>query len=139
MESKNVDPVTNTPVIAKKGAFPATVAEVIDDYKLVINRGTEHGIRKGQRVLIYSITNQEIKDPETGESLGFLELVRGTGKIIYLQERMSIIESDKETETRRVFDDNKPYYISWNRTETIIETIRVPFDNPQVGDQVKPI
>lgn len=140
MESKNVDPVTNTPVIAKKGTFPATVAKVIDDYKLVINRGSEHGIREGQRMLVYCISDEDIKDPETGESLGFLELVRGTGKIIFIQEKISILESDKfhkidssfrsfESGLRKVLDEiNKSY-----------DGKRVPFDNPQIGDKVKPI
>lgn len=80
---------TDAPVLGKKGTFPATVAKVIDNYKLVINRGSENGIREGQRMLVYGISDEDIKDPRTGESLGYLELVRGTGKIISVQEKMS--------------------------------------------------
>ncbi|MGK7963037.1 hypothetical protein [Crocosphaera sp.] len=138
MESKNVDPVTNTPVIAKKGAFPATVAKVIDEYKIVINRGSEHGIREGQRMLVYHISGEDIKDPDTGESLGFLELVRGTGKIIFIQDKLSILESDKQKIVPISY--NYPSSSSNTFTEkTIHEKHTIPFENPKVGDQVKPI
>ena len=66
MENNNINSITNAPVLAKKGTFPATVAKVIDDYKLVINRGLEHGIREGQRMLVYPMSDEEIKDPNTG-------------------------------------------------------------------------
>lgn len=137
MESKNIDPVTNTPVIAKKGTFPATVAKVIDEHKLVINRGSEHGIREGQRMLVYHISDEDIKDPETGESLGFLELVRGTGKIIFIQEKMSIIESDK---VKRIPPKNNYIDPLQSFGEQVFgKEIKLPFDNPQIGDKIKPI
>jgi hypothetical protein len=72
----------------------ATVAKVIDDYKLVINRGLEHGVREGSRFLIYGI-GEEIIDPETNESLGELELVRGIGIVTNVQKRMSTVVSTK--------------------------------------------
>jgi hypothetical protein len=136
-----MEDLTEAPVIGKKGTFPATVAKVIDDYKLVINKGSEHGIREGQRMLVYNIDDEDIKDPKTGESLGYLELVRGTGKIILVQEKISILESDAV---------NKPYLYPNSLTlsatiikdlidQKLIEQKRKPFDNPQVGDQVKPI
>ena len=135
-----MDTTQNKPLLSPKGTFPATIAKVIDDYKLVINRGSENGIKEGQRMLVYCVSDEDIKDPETGESLGFLELVRGTGKIIFVQDKLSIIETDKQRDIKRVFNANKPFQITaFDRTETIIEYTRVPFDNPRVGDLVKPI
>ncbi len=142
MESKNIDPVTNTPVIAKKGAFPATVAKVIDEYKLVINRGSEHGIREGQRMLVYHISDEDIKDPNTGESLGYLELVRGTGKIIFIQDKLSILESDKTKNVTKTYSYRQGTGTDYEKddtSETVTEPRIIPFDNPQVGDLVKPI
>ena len=66
--------VTETPLLSPKGTFPAAVVKVIDDYKLVMNRGEQNGIREGQRMMVYRIDDEEILDPHTGESLGFLEL-----------------------------------------------------------------
>lgn len=79
--------VAEKPILSPKGTFPAKVVKVIDDYKLVINRGEISGIREGQRMLVYNTSEEEIKDPQTGESLGYLDLVRGTGTIIFVQEK----------------------------------------------------
>ena len=62
--------------------FPAAVANIINEYKIVINRGSEHNIRLEQRFLIYSLSHEEIIDPITNEPLGYLEIVKGTGKVI---------------------------------------------------------
>jgi hypothetical protein len=110
--------VTEPPLLSPKGTFPATVVKVIDHYKLAINRGKHNVIRQGQRMMVYYIDDEEILDPNTGESLGYLELVKGTGRVIFVQDKISIIESDK-----------------------MIDKLgkRLPFENPQVGDLVKPI
>lgn len=133
----NMDSTQNKPLLSPKGTFPATVAKVIDDYKLVINRGSENGIKEGQRMLVYCVSDEDIKDPETGESLGFLELVRGTGKIIFIQEKMSIIESDK---VKRIPPKNNYIDPLQSFTEQVFgKEIKLPFDNPQIGDKIKPI
>ncbi|BFM39700.1 FlgT C-terminal domain-containing protein [Synechocystis sp. LKSZ1] len=133
------------PMIAKPGAFPAKVARVIDNYKLVINRGKEHGIREGQRVMIYKVDQEQIVDPDTGKLLGNLELVKGTGKVFQVEDKYAIIESDK---TYQKLSINR----RGNRVAQLFlgdvdnfgvikpkEVILRPFDNPQVGDSVKPI
>jgi len=63
--------VTETPILSPKGTFPATVVKVIDDYKLVINRGEISGIREGQRMLVYNTSEEEIKDPQTKKKYRF--------------------------------------------------------------------
>ena len=75
---------------------PMKVAEVLDPFTVVVNKGSEHGLRVGQRVLIYAI-GHEVRDPDTGESLGALELIKGTGKISHLQPRMAQVSSDMKT------------------------------------------
>jgi hypothetical protein len=139
-----------------------------------MNRGERNRIQVGRRVLIYGISEEEIIDPNTGESLGFLELVRGTGRIILVQDKISIIESDKKPD----IDLNKLYYLireyhllqprelselsyippltpsgieylakkelqskRERELKSMIDKLgeRLPFENPQVGDLVKPI
>lgn len=131
----------SAPVIANKETFPAKVANIINPLnplKLVINRGKNDGIRLQQRVLVYSISNEEIKDPNTGESLGHLEIVKGTGRVVHLQDKLATIESDKIRSYRR-----KPlsHYASFLGlgSELIEESEPVAFESPEVGDLVKPI
>lgn len=145
MSDTSLETTSKIPFESPKGTFPAKVAKVIDQYKLVINKGKIHGIRESQRMLVYCIDEEEIKDPDTGESLGYLELVKGTGKIIFVQEKYSILESD------RVYEPYKPMpSLSSSSIGRILDkqreelreylqgTLR-PFDNPQKEDLVKPI
>ncbi len=121
----------------KEKTFPATVVKVIDSCKLAINRGKIHGLKQGQRLLVYSLSPQEIQDPNTGESLGYLEMVKGTGQVIHLQEKMCTIESDKQKTLTRKIQNN----IYFGLKGEIVESERnlVPFEEPEMGDLVKPI
>ncbi|MBA7562894.1 hypothetical protein ES708_04547 [subsurface metagenome] len=115
--------------------FPATVANIINNYKIVINRGSDHEITLGQRFLIYDLSTEEIIDPVSKKPLGYLELVKGTGVVIHVMEKMAIVESDnKKTITR-----TKPAPLPFMRSEEITEEEDLPFDDPEIGDKAKPI
>lgn len=70
------------------------IAEIIDDKQIIINAGSNQGIRKGYKFLIYSL-GDEIFDPDTGESLGQLETSKGVGEVTHVQAKMSILKSTK--------------------------------------------
>nr|QJS05493.1 hypothetical protein [Psychrobacter sp.] len=125
--------------IEKPKTFPALVAKVIDDFTLTINRGSDHEITKGDRFLVYSIDPEELIDPETGESLGYLEIIRGTGIAIHVQEKMTTIESSRYTNRGRTIRRQSGAFASLSG-ETIEEPEQklLPFDSPEVGDKVKP-
>lgn len=120
--------------------FPAAVASIINEYRIVINRGNEHDIRLGQRFLVYCLSDEEIIDPITNEPLGYLEIVKGTGKVINVQERISVIESDKtEISNRKIIKKGSLYSFLGDAVEEIESPQRVPFELVQVGDKAKPI
>lgn len=121
----------------KEKTFPATVVTVIDSCKLAINRGKVHGLKEGQRLLVYRLSVQEIQDPNTGESLGYLEIVKGTGRVIHLQDKICTIESDQKRSRRMATKRNAFYNLGEEVMETFDELI--PFEDPEIGDMVKPI
>jgi hypothetical protein len=132
----------------KAKRFPAKVQKVLSDFKVVINRGSMHGIKRGQRFLVYNQSNEEIRDIDTEESLGFLEIVRGTGRITHVQEKIATLESDMKIETGKRITKSVPlsttHWVTWKLTgpDEIIEDITneiKPFDDVQKGDFVKPI
>jgi hypothetical protein len=127
---------------AETARFPAKVAEVSDDYTVVINRGSVDGVSKRQRFLIYFV-GHEVKDPETGESLGPLEVVRGTGIVTHVQERIATIKSDMIESKTKVLRKipRYPFLLSAfsDSSEEEIEKTPKPFDNPNQGDFAKPI
>ena len=138
METKEIveEAIAETP-------FPASVARILDNYTVVINRGSEHGIRKSQRFQIYIYSEEEIIDPENGESLGRLEIIKGTGKVVHIQPKMATLKSTEESVTteRKIVKDLSPLSVFGRGGEETITptTRRLPFDDPEVGDKVRPI
>jgi hypothetical protein len=123
--------------MSSKNKYPAKVIEVIDEHTLVINIGQTNGIDKGKRFLIYHL-DKELFDPDSGESLGVLEIVRGTGKVVHVQEKMATIKSDKTISnqvTRRI--SSLASFFEPTTTESRLK--EMPFEHANVGDLAKPI
>lgn len=132
---------------------PIKVTKVLNDCKVVINRGSNDGIKKGQKFLIYTLSDEEIIDIDTRASLGFLEIVKGIGRVTHVQEEIATLESDE-----RISNEKKTIRTTSNKSnlyglaaafpssgptveeEIIVEPPEIkPFEDPQVGDKVKPI
>ncbi len=57
-------------------AYPATVAEVFDHGMVILNRGVSHGVREGQRFLIYE-PNERDRGPRKRRDPGPLGASQG--------------------------------------------------------------
>lgn len=122
------------------------VAQIIDDYRLVLNVGKRDGVEAGNSFLIYGLGN-EITDPETGENLGALELVRGRGKVEHVQDAICTIRSTKWREVpgqRKIYRRDKPSIgvLSYfgpqvQEIEEGAQRVDEPFDEPAVGDHAR--
>lgn len=66
------------------------VLKVIDEYTLVINKGSDDGVIMTNRFLIYHL-GEDMIDPDTKENLGTLEIVCGEGKPEHIQERFTTL------------------------------------------------
>lgn len=115
------------------------VARVIDPYRIVINKGSGDGIEKGQRFLVYSVSTDEIKDPETGESLGNLEIVKGTGVVTHVQEKIATIESDRKSKAfKKIIRKPLMTFSQFIGEEEVVDPAEsIPFDGAEVNDLVK--
>ena len=116
------------------------VAYIIDEYRLALNIGSADGVENGQRYLVYTLSDQEIHDPSTNESLGFLEIVKGTGMIENVQEHLCTLKSCTFTSrTKSISRNNRFSNILGTSEECEIENELEPFDFPEIGDYAKPI
>jgi hypothetical protein len=61
------------------------VAGVLTLRELVINRGTADGVEIGMRFAVLNRQGIDIKDPDSGQSLGSVELVKTIVKIVRIQ------------------------------------------------------
>jgi len=119
--------------------FPAKVAQVVDLLTLVINRGSDDNVKMGQRFLVYGI-GEDVIDPDTQQSLGALEVVRGTGVVTHLQPKLAVLKSDqRHTPQRRVVRQQQPVAMFPTVETTYEEPVEVEFDRPGVGDFAKPV
>ena len=77
------------------------ISQILDVYNVVINKGINDGVTERMSFVIFSISSSdEIKDPDTQESLGKLELVKGYVTAVHIQERVTICVAEKRTETK---------------------------------------
>ena len=116
------------------------VIDVLDDTKIVINKGAKDGVIPGNRFLIYR-EGRELTDPDTGENLGRLELVCGEGEPSHIQDRMTTLTSAK-TKTRTAKTVVQNGFIWGNlpvREEYHPEESVVPFENVEAGCLFKQI
>ncbi|AFY71516.1 hypothetical protein Pse7367_3275 [Thalassoporum mexicanum PCC 7367] len=123
--------------------FPASVERVLDSSKIVINRGVDDNLKLGQWFLIYAVSDEEIRDPDTNESLGYLEIPKGTGKVTQISSNSAVVEFD---ELKYNFTNTSAIggVIGWVGAVgagigAAISPKENEFKNPKVGDLAKPI
>lgn len=83
--------------------YPIRVVKVMGAVA-VINRG-EGSVSKGESYAVY-LMGEELIDPQSGESLGALELEIGTGKIVDVKPKFSFLKLDEGT-----LDSNSDYIV----------------------------
>nr|WP_321360475.1 hypothetical protein [uncultured Hyphomonas sp.] len=120
------------------------VAKVLDEYTVVLNKGARDGLAVGDKLLIFGI-GEEILDPETGESLGQIELVRGRVKIQHLQDKICTARSSETIKIpgrKRTIQRRDSWAIALGTAREEIEEDHSfedkPLDDPEVGDHVRP-
>lgn len=105
------------------------VVSKIDDYQIVINKGEENEINSYMRFLVYE-EGEEVFDPKTKESLGVLEIPKGTFKVLHIQEKMSVLISTLKK-------DNK--ITSFHAFTSGIDPEKELLKSIRIGDKVKVI
>ena len=69
-------------------AVTGRVARILGDESIVVNRGSSHGVKEGERFVVFA-EGDEVKDPDTGEPLGRLEIVKARVVAAHVQEKMT--------------------------------------------------
>jgi hypothetical protein len=126
------------------------VVAVLDGYRVVINAGSLDGIKEKDRFLIYEL-GEELIDPDSKESLGRLEIIKGTGRPVHIQDKLTTIQSNevrRQSDRRRIVIKSGGHPMfglglgTTPATEEIVEPqedILESFRTPKVGDRAKKI
>ena len=122
----------------------AKVVKVTDQHTVVINAGSNRNVRVGALFLIVGL-GEIIVDPDSNESLGALEIVRGKARVTHVQELMSTLQSAEfekhpdVKEIRKVSTAGKGGLATFfGPQETVTESIKPsePVSKPFIGAQV---
>lgn len=81
--------------LAVSGTFK--VAEKIDDRTVVSTGGTLDGIETGMIATIYE-RGRPIRDPDTKEHIGDLELLKAGGTVVQVQQKFCVIRNERPGE-----------------------------------------
>ena len=111
------------------------VAHVLDDRRLVINKGAQDNIKMGTRFVVYTV-GEEIHDPRTGESLGILEEIKGKGEVVHVQDRMCTI---KTFEFDMVIEPVPEFAAVFSLVKERKRKVYREFVDPEPGDYVRRI
>lgn len=84
--------------------YIATVINILDNYTIVVNIGADDGVKNGQEFLVVGI-GELLRDPNTGEPLEQLEIVRGRVQVTHVQKKITTLRSCdfiRENEKREI-------------------------------------
>src|SRR3712207_4171355 len=68
----------------------AKVAQILTARELVLNKGSEDGVAEGMRFAILNRKGADILDPDTGESLGSVELPKTFVKVVSTKPKLAV-------------------------------------------------
>jgi len=80
------------------------VVHITDKFSVVINAGAERDVKVGMKFLVIGL-GELIQDPDTGEELEQLEIVRGRAEVVHVQTKLSTLKSielDRQPDTREI-------------------------------------
>ena len=81
------------------GPIRGKVARVLNSREVALNNGASDGVEVGMVFNILNSKGSEIRDPDTGEVLGAVELPKTKVKVTMVQDRVSVASTFR---TRRV-------------------------------------
>jgi len=66
------------------------VARILDEYSIVINVGRKDGVAKDMVFVVFTQSEDEVKDPDSSEALGKLENVKDYVTAAHVQDKFTI-------------------------------------------------
>lgn len=104
------------------------VVKLEDDFTVVVNKGSSSGIKEGDKFIVAGI-GDIITDPDSGEELERLEIVRGKVIATHVQEKISTMKScdyDRSSgkrEIKKVTSKNMGMTSFFGPQDTVTESI----------------
>ena len=86
--------------MSEKQRIEGKVARVLTARDLVLNRGQVDGVIVGMRFAILNRKGADIKDPDSGETLGSIELPKTFVKVVSVKDHLAVARTFREFRTK---------------------------------------
>ncbi|WP_349533394.1 hypothetical protein [Leuconostoc citreum] len=70
------------------------IVKIISDHEFIISAGLKQNVSKGDKFIIFDRHGEEIIDPDSGESLGYLDVNKGLIIVRNVFENMSLASTE---------------------------------------------
>lgn len=134
-------------VLNKNNNKITKIVKILDEYTIIINAGTNDGVKLNDMFNIMDKKGDEIIDPETNEVIGYLNAIKDTVKVTEVQEKMCVCSSLNISQLHRnltVTANALNNFINMNEKKRLninyddVNKDRKESDEPiKVGDEVK--
>src|SRR6266540_3595082 len=99
------------------------VAKVLNSTSVILAAGSDDGVKEGMEFVIFDLSEM-IRDPETGEELGQLELVKGRVYAVHVQDKLTWAQTKSRT-VERVINLIPTPFLSRTSKETVYDELKV--------------
>ena len=84
-----------------KKTIEGKVAKILDEYSIVINVGRDNGVVDGMVFVVFVPSDDEVKDPDSGEVMGKLEHVKNYIFVSHVQDKFSTCVAGEKGSTSK--------------------------------------
>lgn len=112
------------------------VTQIVSNREVILNRGTEHGLKRGSYVAVLDPNTESVRDPETGDDLGGLRRIKAVLRVVDVAPKIALAQTFR---TRRVRVGGGMGMLGMANTlaepkyETRIETLQL---DPQISTPI---
>ena len=115
------------------------IAKIISTKQIVVNAGSNDGLEVGDNLeIIDKFGDEPIVDPDTGESLGTLDLIKGNVIVSKVYPHMAIADSPKVSPLLQAMRPgllSSPLYGSSYQEDLNVDPSQITGGLPEAGDQ----
>lgn len=115
------------------------IAKIISTKQIVVNAGSNDGLKVGDKLeIIDKFGDEPIVDPDTGESLGTLDLIKGNVIVSKVYPHMAIADSPKVSPLLQAMRPSllsSPLYGSSYQEDLNVDPSQITGGLPEAGDQ----
>lgn len=115
------------------------IAKIISTKQIVVNAGSNDGLEVGDKLeIIDKFGDEPIVDPDTGESLGTLDLIKGNVIVSKVYPHMAIADSPKVSPLLQAMRPDllsSPLYGSSYQEDLNVDPSQITGGLPETGDQ----